>query len=282
MGLENRKSKIGLALGGGAAKGLAHIGVLEVLEKEKVQIDMVAGTSIGSIIGALFAQGKNSKDMRAIIKDWDWKRRMSLVDLALPKSGFIAGKKVSDFLKTIIGDVSFDDLKMPFACVATDINSGEEIVINKGSVLEAVRASISLPVIFAIVKKRGRYLVDGGLVDPVPVGVLKEMGADFIIAVNVLTRMDRTRKRIYIEDAPPIEISQEREPRLFNILLKTTGIPATEVIEDSLKGADVVIEPRVGGIGQAEFHRADEGILAGGLAAIDAMHVINRKLAILP
>jgi len=278
MGLAARKTRVGLALGGGAAKGIAHIGVLKVLEKENIPIDMIAGTSAGALIGALSACGRSAREIENIVRGWDWKHRAQMIDLSLPKSGFIAGRKLTDFLRSIIGDASFSDLKVPFACIATDINSGEEIVIDKGSVLDAVRASISLPVIFTIVKRKGRYLVDGGLVDPVPVDIIKIMGADFVIAVNVLSYLDRTRERVYIENPAVEEAPAAKEPNLFSILMKMTSIPTSQVIEDSLNGADVVIEPKVEHIGLGDFHRAEESILAGGLAAIDAVPQIKREL----
>lgn len=160
---------------------------------------MIAGTSIGAAIGALFAQGKHATELKELAKNFNWKQRAQIIDLSLPKSGFIAGRKIKQLLKSIIGDIKFSDLKLPFACVATDIISGEEIVINQGSVLEAVRASFSMPIIFTVVKRNGRYLVDGGLVNPVPVSVLKNMGADFIIAVNVMPRLNKKLEPVYLE-----------------------------------------------------------------------------------
>ena len=220
FGIEVKKRKVGLALGGGGGRGMAHIGVIEVLEREKIPIDIIAGTSVGAAIGALLAQGKNADEMKVLARSWDWKHRARAIDLTLPKSGFIAGKKVKEFLKSIIGDVQFSELKLPFACVATDVMTGEEVVINQGSVLEAVRASISMPIIFSVVKWQGRYLVDGGLVDPVPVGVLKDMGADFIIAVNVDPRMSTGQERIYPGKNNTEEASAIKEPNIFNIIMK--------------------------------------------------------------
>ncbi|MFH1662351.1 MAG: patatin-like phospholipase family protein [Chloroflexota bacterium] len=268
-----KKRKVGLALGGGGGRGMAHIGVLEVLEKESIHIDMVAGTSAGAAIGALFAQGKNADDIKALARNWDWKHRAQIIDLALSKSGFIAGKKVKEFLKSIIGDVEFSDLKLPFACVATDVITGEEVVINQGSVLEAVRASISMPIIFTVVKWQGRYLVDGGLVNPVPVSVLKDMGADFIIAVNVTPRMSIKQERVY-----PGETTI-KEPNIFNIIMKMFSIANSQLVEASLEGADVIIEPRLEGIGIGDFNHIDKCILEGGLSAIDAVIKIKGLLA---
>ena len=144
--------KIGLALGGGAARGLAHIGVLEVLEKEGIPVDMIAGTSAGAAIGALYAQGKDVSQIKEVALNASWRRLVSLVDLTLPRSGFIEGTRIKNLLKSIIGDIKFSDLKIPLACVAADRRTCEEVVIDQGSVLEAVRASISLPGIFTVVK----------------------------------------------------------------------------------------------------------------------------------
>jgi len=139
-----QKRKIGLALGTGAARGLAHIGVLEVLETEGIPIDMIAGTSAGAFVGALYAQGKDISLIRNLAIDLRWKRLASLVDLTLPKTGFIGGKRIKDELESIFGgDLKFSDLGIPLACVATDIMTGEEIVLDHGSVLEGVRGSIN-------------------------------------------------------------------------------------------------------------------------------------------
>jgi len=274
-----KKRKVGLALGGGGGRGMAHIGIIEVLEREKIPIDMVAGTSVGAAIGALLAQGKNADEMKLLARSWDWKHRARAIDLTLPKSGFIAGKKVKEFLKSIIGDVQFSELKLPFACVATDVMTGEEVVINQGSVLEAVRASISMPIIFSVVKWQGRYLVDGGLVDPVPVSVLKDMGADFIIAVNVDPRMSTGQERIYPGKNNTEEASAIKEPNIFNIIMKMSGIANSQIVEASLEGADVVIEPRLAGIGLGDFGHIEECILKGGFATIDAVPEIKNRLA---
>ena len=273
------KKRIGLALGGGGARGLAHIGVLEILEREGIPIDMIAGTSAGAAIGALYAQGKNINEIKDLARSWDWKQRARIIDLALPKTGFIAGKKLKQLLKSIIGDVKFSDLKIPFACVATDIMSGEEVIINQGSVLEAVRASISLPVIFTVVKWKGRYLVDGGLVDPVPVNVLKDMGADFIIAVNVTPRLSRAFQKVYIEELKPEKAGAVKEPNIFNILMKVINIDSSHLVGWCLNGADIIIEPRMAGIGFGDFGHIDECILEGGLSTIDAVLEIKRRLA---
>ena len=194
-----RRKKIGLALGGGAARGLAHIGVLEVLQKEGIPIDMVAGTSAGAIVGALYAQGKDSNEIRSLALEFGSRKLAHFVDPYLPKSGFIRGKKIQDLLVSYIGRIGFSDMKIPFACVATDVETGEEVVIDQGSVPEAVRASISIPGVFSVARWADRYLVDGGVVNPVPVNVLKGMGANFVIAVNVIPEVSEGAQRFITE-----------------------------------------------------------------------------------
>jgi NTE family protein len=263
--------KVGLALGGGAARGLAHIGVLEVLEKEGIPVDMIAGTSAGAAIGALYAQGKNASAIKTLALDLNWKRLASLVDLALPKTGFIQGKKMKEQLKSIIGgDIKFSDLKIPFACVATDIKTGEEIVISQGSVLDGIRASISIPAIFTLAKQEGRYLVDGGLVNPIPVSVLKNQGADFIIAVNVTA--DAVNRTNWGKKA--------KEPTIFNVIMQSIYISTHSLVKSSLDGADIVIEPDLADIPYGDFQRAKECIPRGALAAQGIIQEIKRQLNI--
>jgi len=264
-----RKRRVGLALGGGAARGLAHIGVLEVLEREGIPVDIITGTSAGAAVGALYAQGKDASLIKGLALDMDWKRRASMVDLALPRTGFIHGKRIKGLLESILGgDMQFGDLRVPFACVATDIMTGEEVVINQGSVVEAVRASISVPGIFTIARWRGQYLVDGGLTNPVPVSVLKEMGADFIIAVNVIPDVR----------ARPERTGKSKEPGIVSILLQSLYIASYSLVKSSLEGADVVIEPRLADITFSDFRRAEECILCGALAAQESIPEIIRKL----
>ena len=262
------KRKIGLALGSGAARGLAHIGVLSVLGKEGIPINMIAGTSMGALIGALYAQGKTVSEIKDLAIKLSSKKFSFWVDPILPRSGLTQGRKIRNVLAAAIGNTEFGDLKLPFACVATDIETGEEIVLNQGSVLEGVRASISIPIIFTVVKRKGRYLVDGSLVNPVPVSVVKEMGADFIIAVNAIPD---TSKKTY---------RPGKEPNIFNVIMHTVHIAGHRLVEYSLSGADVVIEPQVASIGHFDFHRVQEFILQGELAAQASIHEIKRKLKV--
>ena len=270
---KSSRKKVGLALGSGAARGLAHIGVLEVLERESIPVDMIAGASAGALVGALYAQGKSLSQIEELATSMSWKKIAPLVDIALPRTGFIGGKRIKDLVSSIIGDVKFEDLPIPFSCVAADIMTGEEVVINQGSVVEGVRASISIPIIFTVVKQKGRYLVDGGLVDPVPVSVVKQMGADFIIAVNVIPDV---KERIHWVDKE--RAHDPKEPHLFSVMMQSIYISSYSLVESSLEGADVVIEPRMAHIGAGDFHRAQECIVQGELAAQDSILEIKRQL----
>ncbi|MFC1906434.1 patatin-like phospholipase family protein [Chloroflexota bacterium] len=264
-----KKKKVGLALSGGIARGLAHIGVLEILEKERIPIDMIAGTSAGAVIGASYAQKKDLSVIRKFALDLTQKRFVSLVDIALFKNGLIQGEKINRLLEIIIGrQVRFSDLKIPFACTTTDIMTGEEVVLNQGLLLKSVRASISIPVIFAIAKLHGRYLIDGQLVNPVPVDTIKEMGATFIIAVNVIPRFK----------VPTRQKEKLKEPNILDVIMNSLYITNTLLVEHSLEGADIIIEPDVIHIGQSDIHQAEECISLGKKAAEESISKIRKQL----
>jgi len=266
--------KVGLALGSGAARGLAHVGVLEVLQKENIPVDMIAGTSAGAAVGALYARGIDISQIKSLALDLSRKKLFPLVDPSLPKTGLIKGRKIKNLItQSIGGNIQFSDLKIPFACVATDIETGEEIVIDRGSVPEAIRASISIPGIFTPVEKDERYLVDGGLVNPVPVNILKRMGANLVIAVNVtpgVTGRTQQENKDRAEDS--------REPNIIKVLMQSIHIATYSLVRASLEDADIVIEPEIAHLGSAEFHHAEEFIRLGKLAAQEAMPEIKRKL----
>jgi len=210
--LAHKTPKVGLALSGGAVRGIAHIGVLRALEEESIPIDVIAGTSAGAFVGACYAKERNVALLEETVLGVDWKKLVRLFDLNLISlgKGFIHGQNIKSVLLSCIGDVEFEDLKIPFAVVATDAQSMEEIVINKGSVVEAVRASISMPVIFTPVKWGDRFLIDGGVVNPLPVNVVRNMGAEVVIAVNVLAiaqpkkREKLVEKRVETKLAPSL------------------------------------------------------------------------------
>ncbi|MDD5391342.1 MAG: patatin-like phospholipase family protein [Gallionellaceae bacterium] len=184
MNRPSRRPRIGLALGSGSARGLAHLGVIRAIADAGIELDCIAGTSMGALIGAIQAAGKLD-ELEATFLSFDWKKTVSFFDVVLPKSGLLDGAKVGELVRAHVHADAIEALPISFAAVATDIVSGEEIVIRSGDVIEAVRASISVPGIFTPVKSNGRILVDGGLVNPVPVSVARALGADIVIAVDL-------------------------------------------------------------------------------------------------
>lgn len=267
------RRKIGLALSGGAARGLSQVGIFQVLQKEGIPIDMIAGTSSGAIIGSSYAWDRDTDRMARDTIDVNWKKLRPLIDTCFPKTGFIKGKKITHLLSTYVGgNTKFSDLKIPFACVATDIDTGEEVVIDSGPVAEAVRASISIPGIFRLVERDGRYLVDGGLSTPVPIEVVRRMGADFIIAVNtnpdVAYRMTKS----------PGKKKPHKEPNIFQVILQSIYISTYSLAQTSLTHADVVIEPDLTDIGAGDFNKTREMLRRGREAGQKAIPEIKRKL----
>jgi len=262
------KIKVGLALSSGAAAGFTHVGVLTVLEKEGIPIDMIAGTSTGALVGALYAREKDANEVKRLIIEIGKKRTSYMAQLVIAKTRLIRATKAKKWLRTLVGNVEFKDLKIPFACIATDISTGEEVIINQGSVADGVRASGSFPVVVPAFKLNGRYLVDGGLVNPVPVSVLRQMGADFVIAVNATT--DRRKKHD----------SAGKKPSIFRVIKQMIHISRYQTVKASLTGADVVIKPRVAHIRFVHFNRAEETILQGEEAAQETIIEIKRRLNI--
>jgi NTE family protein len=266
-----KAKKVGLALGGGYARGLAHIGILEVLEREGIPIDLIAGTSAGALVGALYASEGDVGLIKKQVGQMDWLGVTSLIDPTIHRSGFLAGKRVSSLLKRLIGDVHFEDLRVPLTCVATDIITGDEVRLSEGPVLDAVRASISVPVVFTVVKNQGGFPVDGGLVNPVPVSVARAMGADFVIAVDVTP--DKADRAAHIT-----QNETTREPGIFQVMVQAIYISTYYSARAVSEGADIIIHPHLARIAPAEFHRAPEIILEGELTAVDSLAPLKRKL----
>ena len=179
-----KRPRLGLALGGGAARGMAHLGVLRAFADAGVQIDCIAGCSIGALVGAIAASGRTD-GLEAVFKTFDWKRTLSFFDVVFPRSGLIDGAKVTALVRDHLPATQMEALPIPFAAIATDLLSGDEVVLRSGDVIDAVRASIAVPGIFTPVRVDGRVLVDGGLSNPVPVSVLRAMGAEQVIAVDL-------------------------------------------------------------------------------------------------
>jgi len=177
-------TRIGLALGSGSARGLAHIGVIRALSEAGIAVDCIAGTSMGALIGTVHAAGKLD-ELENFFRDFDWKKTTAFFDVVLPRSGLIDGVKVSELVRNHVPAEAIESLPMAFAAVASDLLSGEEVALRDGDIIEAVRASISVPGIFTPVRRNGRILVDGGLVNPVPVTTARALGAEIVIAVDL-------------------------------------------------------------------------------------------------
>jgi NTE family protein len=272
--LETHGKKVGLALSGGAARGLAHVGVLRILEREGIPIDIIAGTSAGAVAGAAYAWSQDTARITREVLDGRWRKTTPMLDPTFPTNGLIKGKKLRDMFVTYFGgNIKFKDLRIPYACVATDIDTGEEVIIDSGSVADALRASISIPGIFTAVKYEGRYLVDGGLTTPVPVRAVRKLGADFVIAVNVNPDVaDR------MSPASRQRAAARKPPNIFQVMLQSVYITSYSLAHSALAAADVVIEPNVGDIGAGEFRRVRELIRRGRLAAQQAIPEIKRRL----
>ena len=268
--------KLGLALSGGAARGLAHVGVIEVLEREAIPIDMVSGASMGAIVGAAYARGMSAAELKDVALDLSWPKLVRLFDFnPLKISGFTGTRRVREKLKSIIGDLDFSQLQKPFVCVATDIISGEEVVLNRGSVLDAVLASMALPLVFKVPRLGRRYLVDGGVSDPLPVSPLRALGADKVIAVNVLKNLGMS--------PPDNDHGRPRPvhpPSFFQVANQVIYIASAHLAEAGLKTADVAIEPDMTGIHLADFKMALEAIHRGKIAAQAAIPSIRALLSV--
>ncbi len=283
--INKQNKKYGLVLSVGAAQGLAHIGVIKVLREQGFIFDVVTGSSMGALIGACYAKDGDILKVERTILDIDVKQMSGLIDpkFSVLSKGLISGDKVKEFLKSIIGDIEFKDLKIPLAVVATDINTGEEVVFSEGSVVEAVRASISMPGVFVPVKINDRYLTDGGSVNPLPVDLAKKMGAEYIIVSNIVPSpikrgakleakkkqearrdnlLDKLFKKYFWAKKPEDDI-----PDMVNSLSQAMHILEYKIINTRLKEADLVITPDAQEIGTLDFSKAKEAIVKGEEAA---------------
>jgi NTE family protein len=280
--------RVGLALGTGAALGHATIGVLKVFKREGIPVDMIAGTSMGSLIAGCYAAGYEPEEIEqmAVRIDKSWVYENLFWDLTVMRSGIFQGETLLRFIRTYIGSREFSDMDIPFACVAADIETGEEVVLKSGRVAESIRASCGLPIIFVPFHLNGRYLVDGGLVNPVPTRVLADLGADILIAVNLtMPAGDRPHARsgAYAQkDAKPRPVSLEslreaatpqllKNPHIFDVFFNMIYTMEYEVAQSRLEMAHVVLHPDLKGFSWTELHRAREIIQAGERAAEEAL-----------
>lgn len=278
------KPKLGIALGSGSARGWSHIGVLRALAEAGVEPDIVCGCSIGAFVGAAYVNGDLPK-LEAWVTSLGWKDVLGMFDVSL-RGGLIKGEKLIEFFSQNFVDHDFAALPKPFACVATDLETGREIWLKEGSVAAAVRASIALPGLFTPCERDGRLLVDGGLVNPVPVSLCRALGADIVIAVdlgsdraghlrrrNGTVSPDNWRRRL-LQRLGKNGASGEGQmlPSLTEVLAASVNIMQVRIARSRLAGepADMVLEPRLAQIGLMDYHRGDEAI-SEGRAAVERM-----------
>jgi NTE family protein len=260
---EPPKPKIALVLGGGAARGFAHVGVIRALEQEKIPIDMIIGTSVGSLIGAIYANDLNSFELEwtAFTLEKD-----DLLDYgflnAITGMGMTKGEKLEEFVTTKIAAKNIESLKLPFAAVATDLNSGKRVVLDHGSVAKAVHASSAIPGVFEPVGLRGQLLIDGGVLDNIPIAVAREKGADIVIAVDIS------------ENVQNYNITN-----IVDVILQAVNIMFDENVKYKKKEADVLITPAVGNVAMLDFTQKKRCMQAGIEAGLKATPEINKKIA---
>ena len=253
------KVRIGIALGGGAAKGFAHIGVIKMLEANGFKPEVVSGTSAGSVVGAFYASGMDAFQMQQHAVALD---EASIRDVTLFNGGMVRGQKLQDYVNRMVGNRAFDKMKKPFAAVSTQLETGQRTVFVNGNIGQAVRASCSIPGVFEPVKIGKFYYVDGGVVSPVPVDAARQLGADFVIAVDISTR-----------------ITGKTPENLLGVVNQSITIMGQKLGEQEIARADVVIRPKVNDIGPADFEQRARAILEGEKAALAAMPQIRAKLA---
>ncbi|MGW8185564.1 MAG: patatin-like phospholipase family protein [Candidatus Moraniibacteriota bacterium] len=245
-----KRPKIGLALGSGGPRGLAHIGVIKVLEENNIPIDFIAGSSIGAMVGGFYVATKDIKQVENIALGTNWKMILALMDPSF-RQGLFGGKKVNNFIEDNIDKMDFKDLRIPLSVVATNFKNGDAVIINKGDVASAIRASISLPLVFKPVECDGKLLADGGLSLPVPVEVVRKMGADLVIAVNL--------------DADYFGNGNNEKDKLgfYKMAENSINILRHHLAHWNVKNADVVINPRVGNAHWGKFLDGKDIISAG-------------------
>ncbi|MEO0096379.1 MAG: patatin-like phospholipase family protein [candidate division WOR-3 bacterium] len=254
---------LGLVLGGGAAKGYAHIGVIKFLEELNIKPDIVVGASMGSLIGGFYAKGFTAQKMEEIALQIDKKKKKELFRFQLSKKGFINGKNIVKFLKPYLGNTKVEDLPLKYAAVATDIEDNAEIVIDRGDLIQAIRSSIAIPIVFTPNKYSGRILIDGGFINPVPVDVAIYLGAKKIIAVNVLQRFEYPQVQIAARQ------NSEKSYNIKDIFVKTFDLISSRLIEYDIKQLKngVWIDIDTTGIGLSQFEKAKEAIERGYIQA---------------
>jgi NTE family protein len=250
--------KIGLALGGGAARGFAHIGVIKMLESHGIYADYVVGTSAGAVVGSLYAAGYDAFAMQKIAQQLDEK---IFADWTMGGRGLLKGEALQDFINQHVNNRPLERLGKPFATVATDLNTGERVVFRTGDTGMAVRASAAVPGVFQPTQFRGKSYVDGGLTSPIPVQAAREMGADIVIAVDISAR----------PEGQPVD-------SMTAIIWQTTTIMGGVIGAAELRGADIVIRPKIPYVKSWDFTARNDAMLEGERAAQAALPAIKQKL----
>lgn len=300
--MKHHRPRIGLALGSGSARGWSHIGVIRVLERAGISPEIVCGTSIGSLVGAAYAAGELDR-LQHWVNELNWQTAVGLLDLKMG-GGLIEGSKLIDFFRSKFNDQGIEQLSKAFSCVATDLASGREIWLREGSVVDAVRASIALPGLFTPALQDGRLLVDGGLVNPVPVSLCRAMGADIVIAVDLNWDLIGRRNRISGEARtdmgavlnskvnailarfrPSVQTTDESQtdfemPSMLDVMSTSINIMQVRITQSRLAGepADAIIRPRLSDIALMDFHRGKIAIAEGERAAEFALPMIQELL----
>jgi len=258
--LSKRAPRIGLALGGGAAKGFAHVGVIAVLEEAGLRPDYVVGTSAGSLVAALYASGKSSAELQKTAMSME---EAAITDWMLPLvgRGVFRGDALGRFVNESVGGRLIEDMRIPLGVVATDLGSGQAVLFQRGDTGTAVRASSAVPAVFVPVKINGRDYVDGGLVAPVPVRYARQMGAELVIAVDIST-------------APEDSATKDT----LQILLQTFSIMGKSINQHELREADIVVRPSLVGLKSADFSARQRAIEAGRAAMLAALPALRARL----
>ncbi len=253
--------KIGLALGGGAARGFAHVGVIQVLEENGIKPQLVTGTSAGSLVAAIYASGKNGVQLQRVAETME---EAAIADWTLPlfNRGVLRGDALARYVNGQVGGKLMEDLELPLGIVATDLNSGNDVLFRRGDTGTAVRASSAVPAVFQPVKINGHEYVDGGLVSPVPVGAARRMGADYVIAVDI--------------SSPP---EGSLTGGTLDILLQTFSIMGKSINRFELRDADLVVRPALQGIGSSDFGARKRSIEAGRQAMLKMIPELKAALA---
>lgn len=272
--------RIGLALGGGGARGCAHIGVINGLEAAGIPIHCVAGTSIGSVMGAVYSAG-DWKEFTDYLLKIKWNDVIRHFDPVIPKRGFFDGEKIKTLLKDVIPDSDFRSCRIPFAATATDLYSGREVILKAGDMIEAIRASISIPGIFTPARIGKRYLVDGGVINPLPVTVARRLGADIVIAVDLnhhFIREKRSAMKFYGKKSWLDKLAPTR-PNILDVIENSVFLMQDQLTKNTIEKnpPEFLIRPALHSAGIFDFHKAKSMIEEGRRKIRDEIpEILNR------